>query len=131
MSHVPRWPVLGAGQRGVVMLCGRNSDQLMAAVLSACLGPAAAGRYKTIDAIVVSGLSSEHLAPARHLGPPRETLGPGSNEPHYSLTNCGGCGSQILLITAHITERGNTRGRSDFQMVSLPCLLVSAPSHFK
>ena len=119
----------------MVMLCGRNSSQLMAAVLSAvlsaCSGPV--GRRKTIDAIThcCLRLSSEHLAPARHLGPPRETLGPGSNESHYSLTNCGGCGSQLLLITARITEIGNTRGRSDFQMVSLPCLLVSAPSHFK
>ena len=96
----------------------------------ACLGPV---RRKTIDAIThcCLRLSSEHLARARHLGPPRETLGPGSNESHYSLTNCGGCGSQLLLITARITEIGNTRGRSDFQMVSLPCLLVSAPSHFK
>ena len=129
MSHVLWWPVLRAGQCGaewsMVMLCGRNS------VLSACMGPV--GRRKTIDAITHCCLllSSEHLAPARHLGPPRETLGPGSNEPHYSLTNCGGCGSQLLLITAHITDRGNTRGRSDFQMVSLPCLLVSAPSHFR
>ena len=74
MSHVPRWPVLGAGQRGVVMLCCRNSDQLMAAVLSACLGPAAAGRHKTIDAITHCCLRTLKRTP-RPSSPPRPAPG--------------------------------------------------------
>ena len=80
MSHVPRWPVLGAGQRGVVncqwscyAAATLTSWWLLCWVhVWAPLPPVATKQLMQLP-IVVSGLSSEHLAPARHLGPPRET----------------------------------------------------------
>ena len=79
--YVPCPEVAGArcgsawsGQLSMVMLCGRNSDQLMAAVLSACLGPAAAGRYKTIDAITHCCLRTLKRTP-RPSSPPRPAPG--------------------------------------------------------